>query len=286
VASVPVQLGGRWAPASRRGPGIRPARGPVPPTCVRARARSVPAASRVPRGRAIRAAESDSAGAGPQRQGAPAARYMSAGCPGSRSSRAWRSSTLVRRSAATRGSSPAAAVGARGLVAARPTARRGAAPSRRTRNSTLTLPPGGSSNSQRSSPAEASASVGGGSAETDDAPVGQDQRRPESWTLAGSSGPALPAAMAPSAARSVPSATSRGRRRGRAAALRRVIRSVPSAWRTRSTTMSGSGPACGDTRSVPTKRARPAPVIRVSTASGSRPATQTWQRESRRRPAR
>jgi hypothetical protein len=87
---------------------------------------------------------------------------------------------LVRRSIWTPGLSPAARAGDRGLVAARPTARRGPAPSGRTRSSTLVLPPGGSSSSQRSSPAEASASCGAGSAVTEDFPVAQDQRRPES----------------------------------------------------------------------------------------------------------
>lgn len=77
-----------------------------------------------------------------------------------------------------------------------------------------------------------------------------------------------------------------GHAQGAGEALRSVIRSVPSASRVRSTTTSGSGPPSAEARTVPTKRARYAATIRACTASGSRPATRTWQRDSVRRPAR
>ena len=229
VASVAVQPGGRCGPASRSGPGISPACGPGPVNWVRARVRRVPAARRVPRGNAIRAAASASAGASPQRHGTPAARWTSAGFarvaqrattrgPGSMSA-----ATRPRR-----GPSLTARACASGLAAPpRPTAVKGAVPSMWTRSSTLQVAPGGRASSQRSSPADASASVGAGSAVTAACPVAEDHRSPAAWTLAVSSGPGRPEATAPSSARSVPRAISTGRRRVRGDALRRVIRSRP-----------------------------------------------------------
>lgn len=262
-----------------------PERRSGPVIWVRASALRVPRARPVPSGRVIRAAASASAGAGPHRQGAPPARYRSVGCPGSRSSRARRSSRQVRHRGATRGSSPLARAGANGLVAALPEVVAGPVPWGRMRSSTVQVPPGGSSTSQRSSPAEARASDGGGSAVTAHAvPLGVLQRRPEAWTSAGISGTPAPVATVASSARSVPRATSTGSRRGRAEKPRRVIRSVPSAWRTRSTRRSGSGPVPGEARTVPTNLTRSAATGRACTASGSRPATRTRHRESSRRP--
>ncbi len=239
---------------------------------------------RVPSGNVMRAAHSASAGASPQRQGTPAARYTSAGLRGSRVNRARRSSRLLRNSSRTRGSSPSAAASENEPA---PVFGSGRAPrSARIRNSMVREAPGSSLDLPAQQTAEAIASSGGGSAVTTAWAPAADQRMPEAWTLAGSSGPERPAATAPRSARSVPSPISTRSRTARHAELRRTIRSVPPACRSRSTAISGSGPAPAGGRTTPTNRARDAETSRPCTATGSRPATRKWQRESIRRPDR
>lgn len=156
----------------------------------------------------------------------------------------------------------------------------------RTCSRTVNAAPGPRSASQRSTPAAARASMGGGSAVTaTDRPAPSAQRRPVPWTLAASSGPDRPDATARRSARSVPREISTGIRRGRATALRRVIRSLPSALRVRSTVRPGSGPMSPGTRRTPRNTARSALAMRPWRATGSRPATRSTQRDSSRRPA-
>ena len=268
-----------------------PACAPGPASWVRASVRSVPAASRVPSGSAIRAAQSASAGCQAAAPGRPRREVHVGRFLGSRSSSASRSSRQVSAAGPRPpGRRPAdRAAGQRARARPVPTGLTGPRAVRRTRSSMVRRAAG----RQFELPAQQSRRGQG--------VLGRRVRR-SPWRVR-RRGPAQagavdaggqfrarrgPTATAPSSARSVPSATSTGQpQTGRRAVLRRVIRSVPSAYREPLHADLRIRPALGGAAHRPDE---PGPVgaesIRPWTTSGSRPRPAARSGTAACRPAR
>ena len=286
VASVPVQPGGRWGPASLRGPACMPGSRTWPrelgtgegAEACRPRARCRAEASYGRRQRA-------SAGAIPQRHGAPAARWGSEGWAKSRRRRACEIVDTGPRSASTRGSSPGPC---RGEVARRHVTH--GSDGSRAVLADAQLDGHGTARWQFELPAQQAcggervgwwrvgrdggASGGAGPAQAGGVNAGGQ------FGSCGAGGDHAQVRQV-GTERHLDRQAQRARRRAAQGDPLRAVR-VADAF---DDDVGVRSAVRGDAY-APTKRARSADVIRACSASGSRPATRTWHRASTRLPPR